>query len=315
MKKILLSLTALIIWASAMGQNSADLKLNPEKNRSYRLNSVTEQTVVQSINGNQQTVESKTCYSISLKMVDATPDFIVAEIHIDTLSIKSNSMGKVSDMSSAVEGKVQSEETSDIMSYFMNRLSKNPVFAKIDFTGKTHEIVNSKMVAGMILKDTSLITLADPVGSALKSQITNMVSDDGLKSMIDGMTNYLPGKTVKTGEKWIVTTPTKSGGMSLDITTSYKLDGISGNIANITAESNIKASANAIPMKSGGATITYDNLKGLSKSTIIIDIPTGLTVKAESKTHISGNLGVTVPGTSLDIPLDINSNSRVWLIQ
>ena len=103
--------------------------------------------------------------------------------------------------------------------------------------------------------------------------------------------------------------------MSLDIITTSKLDGISGNIANLTAESNIKAAANAVPMISGGAKITYDDLKGLSKSTMTIDIRTGLVVESNSKTHLSGNLGVTVPGMSMEIPMDINSNSKVSILQ
>ena len=51
-----------------------------------------------------------------------------------------------------------------------------------------------------------------------------------------------------------------------------------------------------IPLVSGGAKITYDDLKGLSKSTIVIDIRTGLVVEDKAKTHIAGNLGVSGTG-------------------
>jgi len=315
MKKTLFLITFILFCAFTFGQNSTDLRLNPEKNKVYRLHSITEQTIVQTVNGNQQTIESETNYTISLKMVDATDAFIVAEVRFDTIAIKTNTMGKVTSMSSASEGNIQSKETSDIMSYVMNRMSKNPVYAKIDFTGKVTEIVNGKMLANMILKDTSAITLSEPVGSALKTQIANMVSDNSLKTMIEMFTYNLPGKTVGSGDKWSFTTSTNAGGMSLDITTSFKLDGMSGNNANITAESNIAPSANAAPMQSSGATITYEDLKGLSKSTIIIDKNTGLVVTSGSKTHISGNLGVSVPGMNMQIPMDINSNSKIASIQ
>ena len=79
-----------------------------------------------------------------------------------------------------------------------------------------------------------------------------------------------------TGDNWNVTMKTNSGGMTLDIITNYHLDGVNGNAANITAESNIKAAENAAPMISGGAKITYDDIKGLSKSNMVIDIRTGL---------------------------------------
>jgi hypothetical protein len=315
MKKILLSLTTVIFCVSSIAQNSASLKMNPEKNRVYRFSSSSEQTILQTVNGNQQTIESKSTNTISIKMVDVTPAFLIAEIRLDSLATKTNTMGKTINMSSTSEGNIQSKETSEIMSYFMNRLCKNPLYAKMDFTGKILEIVNSKMLSDMIMKDTSSITLTGPIAAALKTQIGNMVGENALRNMVEMFTYYLPGKQVSTGENWSVTATTNSGGMSLDIITSFHLDGITGNNANITAESNIRTAANAIPMQQGGATITYDDLKGLSKSAIVIDIRTGFIVEENAKTHIAGNLGLTMPGMSMQIPMDINSESKVVAIQ
>ena len=128
-------------------------------------------------------------------------------------------------------------------------------------------------------------------------------------------TYYLPGKQVSPGDNWNVTLKTNSGGMTLDIITDYHLDGVNGNAANITAESNIKAPENAAPMESGGAKITYDDIKGLSKSTMVIDIRTGLLIEDKAKTHITGNLGVSLPGMSMQIPMDINGTSKVIALQ
>ena len=87
------------------------------------------------------------------------------------------------------------------------------------------------------------------------------------------------------------------------------------NAANITADSNIKAAENADPMLAGGAKITYDDIKGLSKSTMVIDIRTGLVIEDKAKTHIAGNLGVSGPGFSMQIPMDINGESKVIALQ
>jgi hypothetical protein len=106
-----------------------------------------------------------------------------------------------------------------------------------------------------------------------------------------------------------------SGGMTLDIKTTYHLDGINGNYANITVESNIKAAENAVPIQSAGATVTYDNLQGLSKSNMVIDIRTGLVVEDNAKTHITGNLGISAPGFSMQMPMDINGESKVKALQ
>ena len=60
MKKMLLSCVAFLFCISMMAQNSVNLKMNLEKNKVYRLKAVSEQTIIQTVNGNQQTVESKT---------------------------------------------------------------------------------------------------------------------------------------------------------------------------------------------------------------------------------------------------------------
>ncbi|MCK7541715.1 MAG: hypothetical protein MZV63_67920 [Marinilabiliales bacterium] len=77
-----------------MAQNTANLKMNLEKNKVYRLKSVSEQTITQTMNGVQQTTESKVDYTISMKMIDATADFMITEIHFDTLTTNTNTMGK-----------------------------------------------------------------------------------------------------------------------------------------------------------------------------------------------------------------------------
>jgi len=315
MKKILLSCLVVLFCISIMAQNSVNLKMNLEKNKVYRFRSSSEQTITQTINGNQQNVDSKTSSTVSIKMVDATADFIVAEVRFDTIIYNTNSMGKTSIISSVNEGDIKSSETADVMSCIMNRLCKNALYIKMDFAGKILEIVNSKMLSDVIMKDTSAITLTGMMGTGIKTQIINTVSDKTLKTMVEAFTNYLPGKQVSTGDNWNVTVQVNSGGMILDIITGYHLDGINGKNANVTAESNIKASENADPMIAGGAKITYDDLKGLSKSNMVIDIHTGLIIEDKAKTHIAGNLGISAPGMTMTMPMDINGESKVIALQ
>jgi ribosome-binding factor A len=310
MKKFLLATVTALFCFSLMAQTTM-LKMSLEKNRVYRLRSLTNQTVSQTINGNQQTTESNVDYVFSVKMVDITPDFMIAEVHFDTLITKSNAMGKQVNISSAVEGDIKSSETADVMSCIMNRLSKNAIFSKIDFTGKPMEILNGKMLSDMILKDTSAITLTGPVAAAVKSQVAATVNDNTLKTMIEMFTWYLPGKQISKGEEWTHTSQTNSGGMTLDVTTVYHLDGANGDFANVSGVSTIKTAVNAKPIQSGGATVTYDNLQGISKFNLLIDTRTGLLAENKGKSHITGNLGISGPGFSMQMPMDINSESTV----
>jgi hypothetical protein len=315
MQRILSLCAILLVSGWCVAQNSADLKLNLEKNKVYRFSSVSEQTIAQTVNGVQQNVESKTNYVLSLRMMDATPDFLVTEIRFDTMKITTNTMGKVSVINSASEGNIAATEAADIMSYFFNRFSKNSLYVKMDLSGKVMEIVNAKMFSSIVLKDTSSITLTGPVAAAIKSQAANMFSDQALKTMIEAFTWNLPAKGAPAGNTWTNTQKMYSGGMTLDITTSYKLDGVKENAALITAQADIKAAQNAEPIHSGGATITFDDLKGMSKLNLVIDTRTGLPAENSAKTRISGNLGVSMPGMSMQIPMEINGESKVKAIQ
>jgi len=315
MKKICLSVFTVFIGITLIAQNSAVLKLNPEKNKIYRMKSSSEQTITQTINGNQQTVESNVGYTVSLKMIDATQDFLIMETRFDTLSTKTNTMGKIVSFTSASEGNIASSDMSEIMSCIMNRLSKNAIYLKIDYTGKPLEVVNAKMLSDMILKDTSAIKLTGPTAGPVKQQVASTVSEANIKNMLGPFTWTLPGKEVSVGDNWLITQQLNSGGMLLDIKTNYHLDKISESNALITVESNIRAPENAIPIKSGGATVTYDNLRGTSKSKLTVDTITGFVVEENSETRISGNLGISGPGFSMEMPMDIIGKSAVKAIK
>ena len=82
-------------------------------------------------------------------------------------------MGKEASYSSVNEGDIKSTETADVISCIMNRLSKNALYVKMDFTGKPLEIINLKLLSDLVLKDTSSITLTGPTAEAVKKQIVN----------------------------------------------------------------------------------------------------------------------------------------------
>jgi hypothetical protein len=133
--------------------------------------------------------------------------------------------------------------------------------------------------------------------------------------MAEVFTHNLPGKPVASGDKWDITVTMNSGGMSLDIITSYILSGIKDNAANLTAESTIQATPNAEPLSYGPAKVMYDELKGLGKSEMVLDTRTGLVIQNTSKTHLAGNLNISVQGMNLQMPMEMDGTSKVVSIQ
>ncbi len=311
MKRVLFVVIFAALCLAGKSQGKAPLRLNPEKNKVYRLSSVTEQTISQTVQGMAQVTESQTRYVISLKMLEATPGFLVTEIRFDTIDTRTNAMGKTTVITSTREGDVTSEETSSLFSFFMNRLSKNALFVKIDYSGHVLDIVNAGMLADILLKDTASITLTGMMGDAVKKEIVNMVSANSLKNMIEVFTWNLPGREVSAGDSWQINQNMNAGGMELGIVSGYHLDNVSDHAAAVTAQSVILARTGAAPLLSGGATVSYDDLRGMSKTTLLIDTRTGLPLENSGKTSISGNLGVSAPGVSMQIPLTISGETTV----
>lgn len=313
MKKTLFIALIAFVAVSAMAQDAVDLKLNPEKNKTYRFRSVSGQNVSQTVNGVTQasTVNSVTVSSI--KVLDIKPEFFVAEVRFDSMVTITNSMGKPMTFTSTNPGNMASDNMADVMSCIMNRLSNNPLFAKISYTGKVIELVNFKLVSGILLKDTAKITGA--TASMLKTQVSGYGDPKTLIALVEMITGELPGKPVKKGDTWNASSTTNSGGMSLEIANSYELTQTAETVVTVNAESDIHPALNAAPMNYGPATVNYQNLRGSGKTVIELDRRTGLTLKSNSKTHISGNLQVSGQGFNMQMPMEITGESGTVAIQ
>jgi len=312
MRTNLLSIILILLVNSLGAQNTVDLKLSLEKNKTYRFKSASEQTISQTINGNQQNTDVNSSSTVSIKMVDALPELMIVEFRFDSIMTRTNAMGVNTNYNSANEGSITSSNMSDVLSCILNRLSKNALYVKMDYAGRVIDIVNASMLSDIILKDTSAIT--GPQAPVIKTQIKGMAGNEALKSMVESFTNYLPARQVATGDKWVITTVLNAGGMSLDIVTGYVLTGIKDG-AGIAAEANIKASENAGPMEYGGATIKYGDIKGLSKMNMVVDAGTCLIKESTGKSHITGNLDVTAQGYNLVIPMEINIASSIVILK
>jgi hypothetical protein len=65
---------------------------------------------------------------------------------------------------------------------------------------------------------------------------------------------------------------------------------------------------------SGPTKVTYDDMKGINKSNMVIVTPNGLLVEAKTKSHIVGNQKINSPGVSMQMPMDFSRDSKVTAI-
>lgn len=305
MKKILFSAFALVLCGSMMAQNSAVLKLNLEKNKVYKHKSVSDLNITQTVNGMQQAQQVKTLSYLSIKMVDSKPEFMIAEVRFDSIITQMNAMGQTAITNSNKPGDINSSNATDVSGALLNRFCNNPLFVKMDYSGKVLEVVNLKVFSDVVTKGLDSAKI-DP---ASKNQLGSMVKLEAIKPSIEGAYAVLPGKSVNVGDTWEVSNAINSNGMNLTTTGKFKLVSVSNNVATIAAESNI-AAVGGKPMETNGMKINYDDLKGLGKSTILVDMKTGLVKDVTGKSNIAGNLSLDMAGTNMQIPLEILIESK-----
>ena len=304
MKKLISTSIAICVSVLLMAQTSATLMLNLEKNKTYRVKSKTEQNTTVTYGGNVQQVETKTQSSISLKPISAGDDFMMAEVRFDT-TITKVSMPKM-EINSTKTGSINSSNNEDVMNYIMNRFSKAVFNVKLSLSGKVMEISNIKTISDELTK--SIDSLQGPM-AAQKGQLAQMVGESAIKGSIESITAYLPGKQVNVGDKWDSNIKMSGGGLSMSITSNYKLKKITGNQADIAADVTIEP-ASQEPTVINGMPMTYD-IRGLGKSNITVDTKTGWMSKASSKSHLQGNMNIKAQGNDMQIPLEVDSNTEV----
>jgi len=91
--------------------------------------------------------------------------------------------------------------------------------------------------------------------------------------------------------------------------TTYKLDNLSKNEAAISGDVIIDSSGSE-PMEMNGAKITPD-IRGIGKTQITVDPKTGWIIKGSIKQQLKGEMNVSAPGTSMQIPVEINSDGEI----
>lgn len=307
MKSVITLLAFVCFLSSAMAQNSADLKFNLDKNKVYHLKSVSNQNISQTMQGMQQTTTVKSSTYASLKLMETTPEFMVAEVKFDSIITNTNAMGREIVMNSALPGDINSQDPGQIMTFVMNRFCSTPMYAKLNYDGKVIEIINLNLISANTLKD--LDSIKGQAAPMLKNQVKSMVDSKAVQTMVESLTSYLPGKVVNVGGSWEKSLTTTTNGLSMLINNKYKLNSIQGNVANVDTESSVEP-ASSDPVDMNGAKIT-NNLRGLSKGQMTIDTKTGLIIKSTGKIHMEGNMGVDVPGNSFSIPMQIDGETTV----
>jgi len=303
MKNGILFVLLSALFCSLSAQNQVDLKYKLELNKTYKVKSKSVQNTTQTYQGTQQSVQTSSSIVFSLKPLKQIENTTIAEVRFDTI-ITIISM-QAMDINSSRLGDIKSSDAGKVLECIMNRLSNSTFLVKMENSGRISEIMNLEQTSAGILD--GIDSIQGPMADMLKERAKMLVQKEALISMIESVTAYLPGKEVKTGEKWESNLTLNTSGFDMIMNTSYKLNTIEQNSANISGDLILESGSKPITMN--GAVIT-PSLRGIGKTEITIDTTTGWIIKGTSKQQMTGELGINAPGTSFQLPMEINSETE-----
>lgn len=306
--KTLLSIILFVLSVNLLLSQSGELKYDLEKGTTYKVISSTVQDQKMTVQGADRNTETKSSSCFSLKMLDAKPEFFLAEVRFDT--IKTSVSMPPMELSSAKKGDINSENPVDVTNCILNRLSNSTLLVKMGYTGHVKDIMNHKIIEQTVLDGTD--SLKGQAAMA-KAQLEMMITKNALIGMIEGITAYLPGEEVNKGAKWESSYVSRSGGVGMSFTGNYELKDLSAEQALIEGEVMVEPESSQ-PTMMNGAEITNE-LKGLGKTNMKIDPETGWIVHASSKIQMSGNMHVKAPGQNMSIPIESQITTETSMIE
>lgn len=310
MKTILITFVLVFLSSQVWTQKHALLKFSLEPSTVYRLKSESQQIMSQTMGGMQRNTTVNNATVVSLKVLEEAEDYMVVEFRFDTIIINTNSAGMSFNINSTDTGDLNSDNIGEVLSVFMNRYCSNPLFAKMTYDGKIKEFINISLFTDYVVKDVD--SIKTQMAPFIKGRAKMMVDPNSVKSSIESITAYLPGKKIEVGESWDQSLDMNSGGMMYLINSHYQLNKIDGDVADIAFESTIDP-AGSEPVVMDGNTIT-NHIRGTSKSNMKVDIRSGMLIESTGKYHMEGDLGVEVQGNEMVIPNTIDGETRIYRV-
>jgi hypothetical protein len=303
MKTLVFTAIAIIFSFSLMAQTSANLKLNLEKGKVYKIKNTNQQTIQQTANGQQFTSEVYSGTFFSYKLLKQEKDIMFLEFKFDTIESKINSPMFKKETNSAKPAK-----SKEYLERIINRLSTFKLTAKISTAGKFIGFTNYQA-----FKD-SVMMVMDSVPDTKKDQVQKqadaVLKEPVLQSMIEPFFAYLPDKAVNTGDKWETSLVQTSAMASILSFNSYTLNSLENNTAQISGSSEIES----MPSNNPEAQMTTE-IKGKSTSNLTVDLVTGLLLKSSVKGHVEGTMTVKNQGNEMKMPMTVDSQSEITKVE
>ena len=294
MRLKILALTTIVSLLVASCKNSYDLSFKPKAGTKYEVLMTTNSITTQEMEGHKIEVKSLTEMAMNYDIENGgsagNPDKIIR------VTFKSMKASQSADGQELVID-TNKPDTSNPSSNIMRAMMGAQFVVRFNSKG---EVLDVKGKDELIKKVTDATTItSDAMRSQIIAGISNFMSDEILKNMMEQSFKIFPDVKVKTGDSWkkslIITKP-----LPMNIENKFTLDKVEGNVANLAIASVVTPGKGGMEMM--GTTIETE-LSGTQSGKMEIDMETGLTNVADINQTISGNM----KAMGQTIPMSVNS--------
>lgn len=269
------------------------LRINLQAGDTYEQRVTVNQTVTQSLYGQEMDIAQKMTYDLSYSVEKVNPDgSLVLTAMYKHIYCKLDSPLMAFEFDSADPGSAE-----PTMAGILGGLVGKKLTLVMTASGQVLEIGGVEEMLSAILSGI------DPAQRArMEASMKDQFSKESLES-IGGLAAY-PEYPVAVGESWI-TKETKIGTAPLRVTATYTLRERSTGVAFIDVNSAVTSSPE--PVVSGAAKIVY-GLTGTQKGTMEVNEQTGLATRAQVEQCVQGDMRIESNGSVISVPVTIKSS-------
>ncbi|MDP4184947.1 MAG: DUF6263 family protein [Bacteroidota bacterium] len=305
MKKLILIVLGITLSVFAFSAQKSEIKLNLTAGKTYKLQQKSDQTITQSIMGNEMNIHNEMSSVMAVKVIQASNGIYQLEITTEKMSIKMTTPMSVMEFDS--QKPVEDNPFSKSLSQFVGKSYK----AKINKSGQILEIKGMTDIMNNVIN--SFTNLDANTKAQLNQQLSQMFGDDALKEALKSAFTIYPQIPVAIGDSW--NTKSNLAGLPIIIDNTWTLAANTPTGTTITSKSTILPKGDNIKIM--GFSAKY-NVTGTMVSSLNLDPKSGWTKEGKSTINMSGKLMVEANDQlpqGIEIPLSLKSETTISAVE
>lgn len=300
MKHVLYSLLLMGVISHCYSQKFKPA-LNLVKGNTYYLTSNASSTIIQTVSGQQSTVNLSFSFNMAFKVLNLTDSVYNMEVSYNWLIMKMDLAENSIDLDS------KKNDPQDLPSTMLAAMMNKPFNLEMTRTGRIKSVTNIEKMINSALQN---IPGADSVKKAqFIAQFMQSFGPNAFKGSVEMGTAIFPATPVAKGESWTVNTKLMSPTQTT-VSVNYQLADVIANTCFIHGDGTLITDAGATPVSINNITVKY-NLKGSVISDIRIDKTTGWINSSKLKQVMMGDMqfadSPSLPG-GMTVPISFNTD-------